>query len=142
MIILSDNDVRGAVRALRRAIEHEWTDAVVALDLRFMELEDLGLREDSTDNEVYTKCLEVEAILVTADRTARDGRESLENVIGRLGRDDSYPVITIGDPERLVQDRDYGSKCAEDLIDYLLRIDYLRRTRRLFLPFSPQGLGR
>jgi len=46
MIILSDNDVRGAVTALRRNIEQEWADEAAALDLRFVELEDLGLRLD------------------------------------------------------------------------------------------------
>jgi hypothetical protein len=72
MIILSDHDVRGAVTALRRVIEHEWADEAAVLDLRFMQLEDLGLSADSTDAEVYTKCLEVGAILVTGNRTMRD----------------------------------------------------------------------
>jgi hypothetical protein len=142
MIILSDNDVRGAVTALRRAIEHEWAGIAEDLDLRFVELEELGLRPDSPDAEVYTKCLEEGALLVTGDRSTRDGPDSLENVIGRLGREDSYPVITIADQVRLRRDRTYGEECAADLIDVIMDIDNYRGVRRIFLPFASRGTAR
>ena len=139
MIILSDNDVRGAMAALRRHIEHEWADESTNLDLRFVQLEDLGLRADSSDAEIYSKCESIGAILVTADRTTRDGPESLENIISQLGREDSAPVITIGDPERLMFDPLYLGECAFSMMDCLSRIDELRGTRRIFLPFSLQN---
>jgi hypothetical protein len=141
MILLSDNDVRGAVTALRHAIEHEWPDIAAEFGLRFVQLEDLGLSDISTDAEIYEKCHEVGAILVTGDRSTRDGPASLENVIRRLGREDSYPVITIADQVRLLSDPDYKRTCAFDLLAYVEKIDDWRGTRRVYLPSSPRGLN-
>jgi hypothetical protein len=141
MIIVSDHNARGAVNTLRRLIEYEWGQQVAGLDLDFRQLEDLGLRADSTDAEIYAKCLEVEAILVTGDKTTDDGPESLENVIVRSVREDSYPVITINQA-RVRRDADYQSECAFNLIECLSRIDDFRGTRRIFLPFSFSGGSR
>jgi len=66
----------------------------------------------------------------------------LENVISRLGREDSAPVITIGDPERLIFDPEYLDECAFDMMDCLSRIDGLRGTRRIYLPFSLRNPSR
>ena len=127
---------------LRRVTEHDWADEAAILGLRFVWLEDVGLSATSTDEEIYGWCLEIGAILLTGDRTMRDGLDALENVIHRLGRDDSLPVITIAAPVKLLSDREYAEECAFNLIDCLSMIENYRGTRRIFLPFSAKGRRR
>lgn len=95
--------------------------------------EDLGLHSGSPDEEIYARCLEVGAILVTGDRTTRDGPESLEKVIDRLAHGDSAPVLTIADQVRLLRDPEYRLECAFNMLDYLSRIGELGGTRRIYL---------
>jgi hypothetical protein len=50
MLILADNDVGGAVAALRRILESaEWAALSAMLDLRFIEFADAGLARDASD---------------------------------------------------------------------------------------------
>jgi hypothetical protein len=135
MIVLSDNDVRGDVAALRRVIESaEWAEFKDQLGLRFRNLEDIGLTSGSPDREIYIECQRIDAVLITGDRSPRDGPESLARVMEELGNDHSLPVMTIPEPGRAHRDRAYAGGCAECLIDYLLRIESLRgRVRRLYL---------
>ena len=43
-------------------------------------------------------------------------------------------MFTVGDGKRVFESRDYALRVAEQLLDYLMRIDDLRGTGRLFLP--------
>jgi hypothetical protein len=56
MLILADNDVGGAVEALRRILESmEWAAFSAMLDLRFIEFIDVGLARDASDPLVGTR---------------------------------------------------------------------------------------
>ena len=133
MLILADNDVGGAVAALRRILEsEEWAEFSAILTLRFVEFVDVGLTRDASDRVVWQTCQEVGAVLITGNRTSGDA--SLEQTIRDHAGADSLPVVTIGDPQRLVRDRAYASECAMRLLDLLERIEILRGTGRLFIP--------
>jgi len=133
MLILADNDVGGAVTALRRVLEsEEWAEFSAALVLRFVEFEDLSLARDASDRVVWQTCQEMGAVLITGNRASGD--DSLEQMIRDHAGADSLPVVTIGDPQRLVRDRAYASECAIRLLDLLERIETLRGTGRLFIP--------
>jgi hypothetical protein len=43
-------------------------------------------------------------------------------------------VFTLADAERLMSDRAYAERVAEALLEYLVKIDSLRGTGRLYLP--------
>ena len=77
-------------------------------------------------------CQEMGAVLITGNRTSGD--DSLEQMIRDHAGADSLPVVTIGDPQRLVRDRAYASECAIRLLDLLERVETLRGTGRLFIP--------
>ena len=47
---------------------------------------------------------------------------------------DSLPVFTIGNLDRFQDSRAYAERVLEQLYDYLLRINELRGTGRLYLP--------
>ena len=133
MLILADNDVGGAVAALRRIVEsEEWAEFSVTLDLRFVEFADVGLTRDASDPAVWQTCQEIGAVLITGNRAS--GAESLEQTIRDQATARSLPVVTIGDPQRVVRDRTYAYECAVNLLDLLDRIETLRGTRRLFIP--------
>ena len=136
MLILADNDVGGAVAGLRRILEsEEWAEFSATLALRFVEFVefvDVGLTRDASDRVVWQTCQEVGAVLVTGNRASGD--DSLEQTIQDHAGADSLPVVTIGDPQRLVRDRAYASECALRLLDLLERIETLRGTGRLFIP--------
>jgi hypothetical protein len=133
MLILADNDVGGAVAALRRILESvEWATFSVMLDLRFIEFTDVGLARDASDPLVWHTCQEVGAVLITGNRASGDS--SLEHTIREQAGADSLPVVTIGDPQRVIRDPAYAQECAISLLDVLDRIEMLRGTRRLFIP--------
>ena len=93
MIILSDNNLRGAAEALRQLVQLDWAEYIAAYDLEFKQLEDVGLNARSPDREIYLKCLELDAALVTSDKTTDDGEESLGSAIRSLCRKDS-PLLS------------------------------------------------
>jgi hypothetical protein len=133
MLILADNDVGGAVTALRRVLEsEEWGEFTAALDLHFVAFEDAGLARDASDRTVWSRCQEVGAVLITGNRAS--GTESLEQTIQGDSEVDSLPVVTFGDPQRVVRDRAYARACAIRLLDLLERLETLRGTGRLFIP--------
>jgi hypothetical protein len=133
MLILADNDVGGAVTALRRVLEsEEWIEFTATLDLRFVAFEDVGLARDASDRTVWSRCQEVGAVLITGNRAS--GSESLEQTIQNHTEADSLPVVTIGDPQRVVRDPEYTRACAISLLDLLERLETLRGTGRLFIP--------
>jgi hypothetical protein len=60
MLILADNDVGGAVTALRRILEsEEWAEFSATLALRFAEFADVSLARDASDRVVWQTCQEV-----------------------------------------------------------------------------------
>jgi hypothetical protein len=133
MLILADNDVGEAVAALQHILEsEEWAAFSAALALRCVEFVDVGLRRDASDRVVWQTCQEVGAVLITGNRASGD--DSLEQTIQDHAGADSLPVVTIGDPQRLVRDRSYASECAMRLLDLLERIETLCGTGRLFIP--------
>jgi predicted nuclease of predicted toxin-antitoxin system len=133
MLVLTDNDVGGAVTVLRRILESaEWTDLAAPLSLRFLQLPDLDLPRDASDADVWQASQKNDAVLITANRASGD--DALEQVILDSGDVHTLPVITLGDPQRVRRDRDYAEECVFSLLDLLERIEGLRGTGRLFIP--------
>jgi hypothetical protein len=62
------------------------------------------------------------------------GPDSLEAAIREHNTTDSLPVFTIGNVGRLEINRAYAEEVVASLYEYLLRIDEIRGTGRLFLP--------
>lgn len=82
---------------------------------------------------MWRRCQEKQALLITGNRND-DGPESLESTIRAGNTPQSLPVFTIGDAKRTMVDREYSDAVIWTLIEYLLRIDGLLGTGRLFIP--------
>lgn len=62
------------------------------------------------------------------------GTDSLEQTIHEQGRSDSFPVLTIGDPQRVTREPAYAREGAMSLLDFVERIETLHGTGRLLIP--------
>lgn len=72
-------------------------------------------------------------ILLTANRGMK-GKDSLEQVIREENMASSFPVITIGDADRLLADRVYRNRCIDRILEILLNIETWIGVGRLFVP--------
>jgi hypothetical protein len=132
--ILPDINAVGQIHALVRQMRSEpWVDFWNALGLVLKSFEDVGLSATSTDLEIWRTCQAQPLVLITDNRN-QDSPDSLEATIRSLNQADSLPVFTIGDLNKFQSSRAYGEQVLEQLYDYLLRIDELRGTGRLYLP--------
>jgi hypothetical protein len=133
--ILADINVGKQQRAILAiwASDDTWRDFWNDLQLAVVNFPTLGLPFDSSDVVVWRNCQREELVLITGNRNMR-GQDSLEAVIQDENGPDSLPVITISNADRVLQDRVYSEAVAERLLEYLLRIDEVRGTGRLYVP--------
>jgi hypothetical protein len=133
MLIVSDNDVVGAVAMIQRIIDSaKWREFSAALDLSFSDLAGIGVKRDAPDLAVWEACQSKQAILVTGNRSG--GTDSLDRAIRIFGNSESLPVITLGNAKRVLRDPAYAERCAISLLDLMERIETLCGTGRLFIP--------
>lgn len=132
--ILPDVNAIGQIHALVRQMQAEpWADFWTALGLVLKQFEDVGLSPKSSDVEIWRTCQAEQLILITDNRN-QDSPDSLEATIRTHNQADSLPVFTIGDLNKFHASRAYADQVLERLYDYLLRMDELRGTGRLYLP--------
>jgi hypothetical protein len=132
--LAADANIQGQVEYLARRMQMEaWADFWRALGLALLHFEDVGLSASSTDLEVWNVCQAEQLILITDNRNL-DSPDSLEAVIRRNNTPESLPVFTIADMNEFRTDNSYVERVVEALYDYLLRIEEIRGTGRLYLP--------
>ena len=132
--ILADNDVEGFVVAILSIwLSDDWCDLWSQLGLSVRTLSELGLPPDTSDALVWRRSQTEELVLVTGNRN-QDRSDSLEAVIRSENQPDSLPVVTLANLGRLARDRSYAEQTAARLLDYLMRIDEVRGTGRLYIP--------
>jgi hypothetical protein len=132
--LVADVNAQGQVEYLvKRMQRHAWADFWQALGVVLYRFEDVGLSTSSTDLEVWTVCQAEQLILITDNRNL-DSEDSLEATIRRNNTSLSLPVFTIADMNEFRTNGSYVERVVEALFDYLLRIDEVRGTGRLFLP--------
>ena len=132
--ILADNNVIGQVAYLVQLMQSEpWADFWEELGLALCQFADVGLAETATDLEVWQRCQAKELILLTDNRND-DSPESLAATLRNFNTPTSLPVFTIADLDKFGASREYEERVVWTLYDYLLRIDEVRGTGRLYLP--------
>lgn len=94
--------------------------------------EAVDLPADSTDRVVWRFAQDHQMLLLTANRNAK-GEDSLEQVMRDENLPTSFPILTIGDPDR-VNEYDYRERCIERLVEIVIDIQDYRGTGRLFIP--------
>jgi hypothetical protein len=72
------------------------------------------------------------AILITANRAGDVG--SLDEAIRQLSDPTSLPVITIGNPQRVLRDKSYAEAAALRFLQYMEVVESLLGSGRLYIP--------
>jgi hypothetical protein len=101
--------------------------------LEVQTFEQIGLSRTASDLEIWQECQRREIILVTGNRTGR-GTDSLEMAIRNCNAPISLPVFTLANAQRINNDGQYAQRAAVKLLQYLMEIDNVRGTGRLYLP--------
>ena len=110
-----------------------WAEFWQALGLALRRFEDVGLSASATDLEVWNICQTEQLILITDNRNLAS-EDSLESTIRRNNTAKSLPAFTIADMIGFRTTASYVERVVEALYDWLLQIDQVRGTGRLYLP--------
>jgi hypothetical protein len=132
--LLADANIQVQVAILAARMQGQaWRDFWDDLGLRLVTFPDVGLRPSDSDAVVWRRCQEQGLLLLTDNRNV-DGAESLEATIRAHTTPTSLPVFTIGNVRSLSSDSGYANRVIERLFIYLLELDDIRGTGRLYLP--------
>jgi hypothetical protein len=132
--ILADINVGKQRRAILAIWDSDtWRDLWKGLGLSVVSFPALGLSYNSPDVVIWRTCQREGLVLITGNRND-DGPDSLEAVIREENKPESLPVLTLANPNRVLQDRLYAETVAESLLGYLMRIDEVRGAGRLYVP--------
>jgi hypothetical protein len=132
--IRADINAEGILTSLRFIwLSATWRELWLGLDLSVEDFTTLGLPFDAPDSIIWRTCQREQLVLITGNCND-DAPDSLEATIRNEYQPDSLPVITIADTNRVLRDRLYAEKVAERLLDYLMRIDEVRGTGRIYVP--------
>lgn len=100
--------------------------------IQFVTFREVGLFMESSDRIVWRYAQENQMMILTANRNMK-GQDSLEQVMREENTENSFPVLTIGNLERL-SEADYRERCVERLIEIVVDVDNYKGAGRLFIP--------
>ena len=130
MNFLIDYNLRGQATLLWGMIAAEgWLEL---LPIRFVGFEEVGLLENSNDRLVWQIAQANQMIILTANRNMK-GDDSLEQVIREDNTLTSFPVVTIGNKERL-DEQSYRGRCASRLVEIMFDLDNYLGVGRIYIP--------
>lgn len=130
MIVLADYNLnRQAILLAGSLAAGGWLDIA---PIEILTFEQVGLRADSGDRTVWHFAQSNNMLLLTANRNAKGG-DSLEQVMRQENKPSSFPIITIGAPNRC-NEYDYRERCIERLVEIVIDIEDYMGAGRLFIP--------
>jgi hypothetical protein len=132
--VLADINIQGYVDLLVTIVQAgPWKMLWDDLQLPYLHFADVGLAPASSDSDVWDICQQQELVLITDNRN-QDASDSLEATTRTRNTPASLPVLTIANVPHLRHSRDYADRVIDRLLDFLMRMDALRGTGRLYLP--------
>ena len=102
------------------------------ISISFVTFKEAGLSMDSSDRVVWSYAQANQMMILTANRNMK-GEDSLEQVIREENTAASFPVVTIGNLDRL-DEFGYREQCVDRLIEIVLDIENYMGVGRLFIP--------
>ncbi|HEY2410783.1 MAG TPA: hypothetical protein VGI40_00990 [Pirellulaceae bacterium] len=134
LTILADHNVEAHLDALVNIwTSAEWLELWQMVDCKVCKFASVGLRSTTPDSELWSFCQTNQMLLLTGNRNA-DGPDSLEMTSLQRNTALSLPVLTFGDPDRVLRDRLYAEAAASRILDYVVSIKNFRGARRLYVP--------
>ena len=130
MIFLVDYNLDGyALIFLGILTKLGWLELI---SIQFVTFKEAGLSMESSDRLVWHYAQENQMIILTANRNMK-GDDSLEEVMRQENTETSFPVVTVGNLDRL-DEFDYRERCIERIIEIILDIEQYMGAGRLFIP--------
>lgn len=130
MNFLIDHNIEGyAILLLGTLTAAGWLEIV---PIEFVMFERVGLAINASDRVVWNFAQTNQMILLTANRSMK-GIDSLEQTIQEENTENSLPVITIGNTDRMTN-FEYRERCSIRLVEILLDLDNCMGAGRLFIP--------
>ena len=131
MIFLVDHNLeRHAVVLLGNIAQQGWLEVA---PIQFVSFQAVELSFDSSDRLVWRVAQAHQMILLTANRKMR-GKDALEKVLREENTLTSLPVITIGNADRVLDERCYRDQCVDRLLEIVIDIENYLGVGRLFIP--------
>ncbi|MFN8494117.1 MAG: hypothetical protein U0350_41345 [Caldilineaceae bacterium] len=130
-IILSDENCEGQAELIFQELAQ--LDLSEMLGLVLKTLPQVGLRKGSGDEAIWRYCQANRCLLVTGNRTTKDGAKSLEYTIQHLITATSLPVLTISNLKRVAPDPVYRERCAIRLAEIVMELETHLGTPRVYL---------
>ncbi len=128
--LLSDNDIELYARLLWGEFTADnWLAFGAASMATFA---DVGLHREARDREVWLYCQRHDTLLLTGNRNMEDAN-SLEAVLRELNEPRSLPILTLANPQRLVESS-YRERCAYHVAEVVQELERFRGTARIFVP--------
>jgi hypothetical protein len=132
--LLADINIQGHLDLLVVLMKAEpWKLFWDHLQLEYFHFSDVDLAPDAKDSLIWETCQSKELVLITENRNSNDP-DSLEATIKARNSPTRLPVLTIANVPHLRASQEYANRIIDTLIGFLLRIDALRGTGRLYLP--------
>jgi len=131
---MADHDIEGQMQVLLRLLTSaEWYILWAELAVLVESFASLGVPTNTPDASLWQLCQTQQIILITGNRN-EEGPASLEATIQASHTSTSLPVLTISEPQRILSSRSYARRVVERLVEYLIDVENLRGTGRLYLP--------
>jgi predicted nuclease of predicted toxin-antitoxin system len=128
--LVDHNLERQAIVLLGNIANQGWLEII---PIRFVTFKEMELPADTSDRLVWRIAQANQMLLLTANRKMK-GKDSLEKVLREENTSNSFPVITIGNAERVLDERDYRDQCVDRLLEIVINIENYMGVGRLFIP--------
>mgnify|MGYP001044962391 CR=1 FL=1 len=134
LAIMADHDIEGHLQVLLKILDSgDWRELWNEIAVSVESFSTLQVSYAARDTELWQLCQDRQIVMITGNRN-KVGPDSLEATIQQQNTPYSIPVLTVAEPSCILANRDYAHRVAERLMEYLIDLDNLRGTGRLYLP--------
>ena len=128
--ILLDHDIEGHARYLQAGLRETGWDRDVTV--AFVRLRDLGLPNDSSDQDIWRFAQQHRLLLITSNRN-QENETSLQATIERENTPEALPVLTLSQANRLLLP-DYRQQAVHKLVEIIIYLENYLGIGRIYIP--------
>ena len=128
--ILLDHDLEGHATYLQAGLRETGWDRDVTVV--FVRLRDLGLPDDSSDQDIWRFAQQHRLLLITSNRN-QENATSLQATIERENTPEALPVLTLSQANRLLLP-DYRQQAVHKLVEVIIYLENYLGVGRIYIP--------
>jgi hypothetical protein len=128
--ILLDHDIEGHAKYLQAGLRETGWDRDITV--AFVCLRDLGVPDDSSDQDIWRFAQQHRLLLITSNRN-QENETSLQATIERENTPEALPVLTLSQANRLLLP-DYRQQAVHKLVEIILDLENYLGIGRIYIP--------